>query len=316
MNLTETHGILTRSKEAKSLPILENVYMNGKAISTDLNSYLITENPGLAEGLYLVKGKNFYKSTSEIKDFPSIPEKEFTFLFEADMNFLTALKEAFNFVSTEDMRPAMQGVLLDLDNSKIVSTDGHRLFTQELNFSGTGQYLINPASVKFFVRIAKKEKSFKVSAAKNYLKIDTASFSLICRLLEDKFPNYESVIPLDNWVQFTYNRKELLNKVELCYEILDRAYFKIEFRPYQLSITAENIADNLNRTEKIKPIRIKQIKKKINDLENFGFNCKYLITVLNGFKSDFISFTYNRSSSAMMFSGDLGKTILLMPVRL
>src|SRR5690554_6153122 len=100
--LVKSHSVIIKSNRRSPMPILKNVCANGKLVSTNLEQWLITENPGMADGCYLIKGSNFYPSQSTLDKFPRVPEGSIVFSNKIDTEFFKTLKAAMLFCSKED----------------------------------------------------------------------------------------------------------------------------------------------------------------------------------------------------------------------
>ena len=116
----------------------------------------------------------------------------------------------------DELRPVMNGIYFDLtaDSLAIVSSDGHKLVRNK-NFSVKSDV---PAS---FILPKKPAQLLKAVLSKDggdvVLKFDDRSAEisftdgkLICRLIEGRYPNYNSVIPQDNPNLVSIDRKSLL----------------------------------------------------------------------------------------------------------
>lgn len=116
----------------------------------------------------------------------------------------------------DELRPVMNGIYFDLtaDSLAIVSSDGHKLVRNK-NFSVKSDA---PAS---FILPKKPAQLLKAVLSKDggdvVLKFDDRSAEisftdgkLVCRLIEGRYPNYNSVIPQNNPNLVTIDRKSLL----------------------------------------------------------------------------------------------------------
>lgn len=116
----------------------------------------------------------------------------------------------------DELRPVMNGIYFDLtsDSLAIVASDGHKLVRNK-NFnlkSETPASFILPKKPAMLLRnVLTKDGGDAVIKfdAKN-AEIHYAGGSLSCRLIEGRYPNYNSVIPQNNPNQLTVDRKGLL----------------------------------------------------------------------------------------------------------
>lgn len=116
----------------------------------------------------------------------------------------------------DELRPVMNGIYFDLTNDSlaIVASDGHKLVRNK-NFklkSETPASFILPKKPAMLLRnvLTKDEGDAVIKFDTKNAEIHYAGGSLSCRLIEGRYPNYNSVIPQDNPNQLTVDRKGLL----------------------------------------------------------------------------------------------------------
>lgn len=108
------------AKPNKLLPILEGVYVDNKrrAVATDLETYLIIKNVDLDEGMYLIVNGALVDSPDDPYNFPELPDLlsiETSVEFD---EFVAPLVQAADFISDDDLRPALTGVNLIFDSAE------------------------------------------------------------------------------------------------------------------------------------------------------------------------------------------------------
>jgi len=117
----------------------------------------------------------------------------------------------------DELRPVMNGIYFDLttESLTIVASDGHKLVRNK-NFTVKGE---NSAS---FILPKKPSQILKGELGKNggdvmikfnerNAEITFGDFKLSCRLIEGRYPNYNSVIPKDNPNCVTIDRASFLS---------------------------------------------------------------------------------------------------------
>ena len=119
--------------------------------------------------------------------------------------------------ANDELRPIMNGVYFDLtpDSLAIVASDGHKLVRNK-NFSITSE---TPASFNLPKKPANLLKNILTKDGGDVLiKFDDRNAEikyndgvLNCRLIDGRYPNYNSVIPTDNPSQTTVDRRALLS---------------------------------------------------------------------------------------------------------
>jgi DNA polymerase-3 subunit beta len=115
-------------------------------------------------------------------------------------------------VSMDELRPAMMGILLQTNGKEIraVSTDGHRLsrfIYKPEKGAQLGRDIIVPAKVLGILVKGLETGACTVSTSDTHVRFKYEQTVLVSRLIEESYPNYESVIPHENARLLTINEK-------------------------------------------------------------------------------------------------------------
>ncbi len=119
----------------------------------------------------------------------------------------------------DDFRPQMNGVFFNIDPEAItfVATDAHKLvkYYSELQNELNASFILpkKPANLLKGI-LLKEEEDIVVSFDQNNVKFEMSNHTLICRLIEGSFPNYNAVIPANNPNKVLVDRVELVNGIK------------------------------------------------------------------------------------------------------
>ena len=116
----------------------------------------------------------------------------------------TTLEYVLPAVSTDDGRPHLNAVYLDLE--KIVATDGHRLHLADLPGRLPDPLLIPLESAKTLGRISKLGDQLILARAGNVVRARVGAWQLDAKLADARFPPYEKVIPTERPTKMTVDR--------------------------------------------------------------------------------------------------------------
>ncbi len=255
------------------------------------------------------------------EDFPEIPAVS----REKEININgTELKKAFDqtafAMSREDMRPAMTGTLLEFDKDglKFVATDGHRL-VKYINKSFTSeaheQYIIPERAISVLVKQL-GESDVRIYLSKTYASFLINDFEFISRLIGEKYPAYNSVIPLENENFLTISRTELLSAIKrmMLFSTSNSKQVKFSIAENSLEVSAEDIDHGSNAKENI------QCEYK-GDPMDIGFNTAYVNDILSHMEGDKLVFKLHSPTKASIIEPTKTEEnedimMLLMPVRI
>ena len=121
--------------------------------------------------------------------------------------------------ANEELRPVMNGVYFDLnqDALAIVASDGHKLVrTLNKNIKSESPVsFIMPKKPAVLLKnvLQKTEDEVVIRFDERNANISFAGGTLSCRLIEGRYPNYNSVIPKDNPNRLTISRMVLIGVI-------------------------------------------------------------------------------------------------------
>ena len=145
------------------------------------------------------------------------------------------------------------------------------------------------------------------------------NYSVVCRLIEGKYPNYEAAIPKENPNKLIIERVGFLNSVKRVSLFANQSTQQVRLKlgGNELIISAEDIDFSNAAKEKL------SCNYTGDDLE-IGFNAKYLLEMLNNIETENVLFEMsqpNRAGILYPFDESSEETIesilmLVMPVML
>ncbi len=130
--------------------------------------------------------------------------------------FNNDLSRSIFATGNEELRPVMNGIYFDLTSEylAIVASDGHKLVRTKNNniTSETPRSFIMPKKPATLLKnvLLKNEDEVIIRFDDRNANISYTGGTLSCRLIEGRYPNYNSVIPKDNPNQLTIDRQVLI----------------------------------------------------------------------------------------------------------
>jgi len=255
---------------------------------------------------------------SEYPVLPDFPEEK-TFKIQKSL-LKTMLRRAVFAVSTDETRYVLNGVYLIADNGslKLVSTDGRRLAyisREGIDKKFQHKAIIPTKSVNEVQRIIsaeEKESEIKIGVTENQIAFQIENITVLSRLIEGTFPNYEQVIPKKHETQVKVNVKEVLSAVrQMSLLTSDKAStVKFLFGKNLLRISAQ--AQGLGSGEAEIDIEHSGANLEI------AFNPGFLIDILKNVDEEFVNFELTNSLNPALLSplNDKNYLCVVMPMRL
>ncbi len=119
----------------------------------------------------------------------------------------------------DELRPAMNGVYINFEPETItfVATDAHKLvkYTAGVNNSFTSSFILPKRPANLLKNLLLKEADdVTVTFDSKSVIINLSSYTMVCRLIEGNYPNYNAVIPAKNPNKVLIDRVEFLNSIK------------------------------------------------------------------------------------------------------
>jgi len=295
---------------------LKNLPEQPVTFSIDENNYNIEINSD--NGRYKLAGENS-------ADFPKVPEISDGYSFTVNANTLAlAIGNTIFSTSTDELRPAMTGVFFRLSSNSctFVSTDGHRLVKYiRTDISGDEvdhDMIIPRKSLNLLKTIIpsddKNDINIEFNASNAFFSND--NIKLVCRLIDERYPDYENVIPSDNSNSIEVDKSEILSSLKRIsiYANKTTNQVRLKVSGSEILISAEDLDFSNEANERI------SCEHDGDDIE-IGFNAKFLIEILSNIHSDKVIFKLSEPNRAgLVLPEDIDDeedlTMLVMPVML
>ncbi|MBB4235079.1 DNA polymerase III subunit beta [Rhizobium esperanzae] len=239
-------------------------------------------------------------------DYPSLSVGAYDAEFEVDLAALFA-PVAFA-ISSEEVRYYLNGIFLHSTEAGAVAvaTDGHRLARNSTGSLGTFAGIIVPRKT---VSLTPKGK-VTVSVSETKIKIVSPELSLVSKLIDGTFPDYQRVIPTNNENVVSVDRDAILkasDRVSTISSERGRAV-RLTIAPGSIKLAVRNpdhgdAEDEVAAEYSGQPIEI-------------GFNAAYLRDILSVLPSGEVTLKLNDAGSPAIVTGAAeGWDGVLMPMR-
>jgi DNA polymerase-3 subunit beta len=269
----------------------------------------------------LVKGTSG-KCTIPIElgdDFPRLTNTDAKeFQLDAEI-FLTMLNKTMFAISEDQLRPSATGLNIRIEPQKVTAT--------ALDFNMVSTYAA-PSNLDFEANFIIPKKALQqiqalaptglltMAVSNSALSVSWGLISLTALLIDEKYPDYLSITPVDNHIDFVTSRASLIVAVKRVLPFADIGKLvKLHVSVESLLLTAENLDYSEEATEIIpgalangEPILI-------------GANGEYLLDILNSISTDEVWFSFSTPKRAMIVTDGArhvnpGKEniIILMPL--
>jgi DNA polymerase-3 subunit beta len=296
------------------LDTLKNLPDQPVTFSIDESTYSVEISSD--NGRYKLAGEN-------ATDFPKVPavSQDFSAVISSEV-FARAINNTIFATSNDELRPAMTGVYINLGekNTAFVATDGHRLVRYrrtDVN-SDNGNAIIIPRKALNLLKATLPAENTDVSIDFNMSNafFKFANIRMICRLIDERFPDYENVIPSTSTIKMTINRNEFLSSLKRISIYANKTTHQVRLKitGSELQVSAEDLDFSNEANERL------SCEHEGEDIE-IGFNARFLVEMLSNLDSDQIKISMSAPNKAgVIHPTDKDKNedvlMLVMPVML
>lgn len=244
-------------------------------------------------GRYKLSGEN-------ATDFPRVPTVSDGYSVNISSDVLgTAISNTIYATSNDELRPSMTGVFLKLEetNATFVATDSHRLirYRRVDIVSDMSHSMIIPRKALTLLKATLPSEVTNVAMEFNTSNafFDFNRIKMICRLIDERYPDYENVIPADNKNNITIGKAELLSSLKriAIYANKTTHQVRLKITGSELMISSEDLDFSNEANERL-------VCEHDGDDIEIGFNAKFLIEMLGNISSDQLTFKLSAPNRA------------------
>ena len=204
---------------------------------------------------------------------------------------VNAISKTIFAAGVEETRPQMTGIFCEQTENNItfVGTDAHKLvryrrtdFTNDISTS----FILPKKPLNLIKNILvsyKEEADILMEYNIKNVSFKFENYSVVCRLIEGKYPNYDAAIPKENPNKLIIERASFLSSVKRVSLFANQSTQQVRLKlgGNEMIISAEDIDFSNAAKEKL------SCNYAGDDLE-IGFNAKYLLEMLNNIETEYI----------------------------
>lgn len=230
-----------------------------------------------------------------------------------------SIKRTTYACSKDELKPTLNGVLISFGTTSVtsVSTDGHRLvkfISKQENETGNS-VLIPQKFLNIIGTGAINTKKALLNVYEDYITIETNNIKLSSRLISEKFPDYENVIPKENHNTTTVTTQTLLGAVKKVSLMSNKTTKQIilKLQTNKIFVSAEDHETGGAAMDEIDA-------NTVGGELTIGFNSTLLLDILKHQKTEELHLLTSGPLNAALFKPvgetETETTTLLMPIRI
>ena len=272
------------------------------------------------EGQAIISGgvAEFEIPAMNASDYPSLPVTGADNTMTIPTSMMRELIEKTIYaVSQDDKKPAHTGELFVIEPGSltIVALDGYRLaiIQRDVECTRDIRIIIPAKTLQELLKImGGPDDPVKIDANRRYVVFTTNGYTIMSRLIEGDFLNYESVIPKEKRTRVTVDCKTFINTIERASLIITERLknpLRITFAEDKITVRCQTPLGKV--VDEFAPVAM------TGDPVEIGFNNRYLLDAMRYSKCERMVLEINGPLSPVKILPEDGKDFiyLVLPVR-
>lgn len=250
-------------------------------------------------------------------DFPKLPESGEALSYRLPkQTFREMLRKVSYAASQDDTRRTLKGVLMSFKNQKLtmVATDGRRLalVENEIEFpkSAEKDIVLPSKAVNELQRSISGEGELEVVIRNSQISFALDNIRIYSKLIDDRYPDYEQVIPKETSQCIAVDRRLLLDALDRASVMtMDEAHStKLIFSHGKLTVTSA-ASDIGEASDEV-------VIKYAGETIEIMFNPSYVMDPLKAIDDDEVTVNLNNGHSPAVIKCSIPFLYVLMPLRI
>ena len=260
------------------------------------NTLTITANSGEYQLAY-----------DDANDYPSTPDvdEQGTEINSTDLQ--QSISKVLFATANDDLRPTLSGVYFD--NGFIVATDAHKLVKVETNINA--DFILPKKASQQLKNLLPKDTYVEMSYNQTNALFSFDNITIITRLVDGKYPNYEAVIPKENTNRLSINRIEFISVLKRMEVFANKQtnQIRLDLSEFEVLINSEDTDYRSRAKETLDAVYSGQSM-------SIGVNAKFLVEMLNSLNCEEVYLDMSEPNRAILINGEEGVLELIMPIML
>lgn len=293
-----------------------------KALPEQPITFIIDEN---TFGVEISSENGKYKISGEDgEEFPAIPKYDHTESIQMPLYaMMKAVGKTLFAASSDEDKAALNGIYFDLgeNGATFVATDAHRLVRYrrlDVTVPNPTSFIVPQKALNLLKNSldANDNKDIIIKYNENNAFFLTDDLLLVCRLIDQKYPDYENVIPVDNPNKLFISKQELLGTLRRVNIFANKSTHQVRFalKGSELEISSED-PDFANEAKETLKCMYEG-----EDIE-IGFNAALLLDVISNVDTEETTIELSQPNKAGLILPnvqDEGENVLMliMPIML
>lgn len=251
-------------------------------LAFDINTNSLEINVNYQNGEYSLMGQNADEYPSQ----PTLSNNTVQFSMTGN-TLLSAVNRCIFATADDELRPVMNGIYFDInpDSTTLVASDGHKLVRCKMmtNAENEKAAFILPKKPANLLKnqLSKEQGDVSISFDDRNAMFTMENFCMICRLIEGRYPNYNSVIPQNNPHKAIVDRELFISALKRVSVFSPQSsnLIKLTLNDNSIKISAQDLDFSTSAQETISC-------QYNGNAMSIGFKSQFLIDILGNISSE------------------------------
>ncbi|KAA6336922.1 DNA polymerase III subunit beta [termite gut metagenome] len=248
--------------------------------SVNFETYAITVN--YLNGVYSLPGQN----ADEFPQLTTVGNDAVHLNIDGQV-LMDGINRTFFATADDELRPVMNGVYFDItpEDITIVASDGHKLVRckiLDIHGEERAAFILPKKPASLLKGLLPKEMgTIDIKFDQRNAVFTLENYRMVCRLIEGRYPNYNSVIPQNNPYKVTIDRQQLLSALRRVsiFSSQGSSLIKLHLEENQITVSAQDIDFSTSAEETL-------VCQYAGDEMSIGFKSSFFIEILGNISAN------------------------------
>lgn len=241
------------------------------------------------------------------EDFPNFPKTEGKNQFDIDSSDLSrSLKKILPSIDTNNPKYSLNGAFLDIKTDRInfVGTDTRRLAVYTLEKANNQEFHISIPKKAIMEMQKLFYEKIEIYYDENMLIAKNDNFEFFTKLINDKFPDYEKVIPKTFKQELKFSTEDFIDSLKKISVVTEK--MKLHFNKNKIIFEGISL-DNMEAKTEL------EIETGVSEEFNLNIKIKYLLDFLTSIEEEQFTLSVNEPNLAFVVNSQ-GLSMVIMPM--
>ena len=272
------------------------------------NNETITISAHPSGGLEIYANSGEYQlAYDDANDYPNTPSVNEQGVEINSTDLQQSISKVLFATANDDLRPTLSGIYFD--NGFIVATDAHKLVKVETNINA--DFILPKKASQQLKNLLPKDTNVALQYNQTNALFSFDNITIITRLVDGKYPNYNAVIPKENPNRLSINRQEFISVLKRMEVFANKQtnQIRLDLSEFEALISSEDVDYRSRAKETLNGVYSGQGMA-------IGVNVKFLVEMLNTLNCEEVFLDMSEPNKAILINGEEGILMLIMPIML